>query len=74
MGYTLLHNGTLIDGRGGEPIRDGAVLLHDKKIQAVGRKADIPLPDSEITMIDAGGVICGSTPSGKTPLMIASRS
>ena len=55
MGYTLLHNGTLVDGRGGEPITEGAILVHDKQIKAVGRKADIPLPDSDITMLDAQG-------------------
>ena len=60
MSYTLLHNGTVIDGNGGEPIRDGAVLLKEKKIQAVGRKDDLTLPDSsvpggDVTMIDVNG-------------------
>ena len=29
MTYTLIHNGTLIDGNGGAPIKDGAVLVED---------------------------------------------
>ena len=55
MTYTLIHNGTLIDGTGAAPVRDAAVLLRDQRIQSVGRKADIPLPDTDITMIDAAG-------------------
>jgi imidazolonepropionase-like amidohydrolase len=55
MTYTLIHNGTLIDGNGGAPVRDGAVLVQDNRIRAVGRKAGIPLPADPVTMIDAGG-------------------
>ncbi len=53
--YTLIHNGTLIDGRGGEPVKKTAVLLKDNHIQAVGNKMDIALPDAEMEMIDANG-------------------
>ena len=53
MSYTLIHNGTLIDGTGSEPVRDAVVLIRDNKIQQVGRKLDIPLPDADITMMDA---------------------
>jgi len=55
MTYTLIHNGTLIDGNGGAPINDGAVLVQDDRIRAAGRKADIRLPDAAVAMIDAGG-------------------
>lgn len=55
MTYSLIHNGTLIDGNGSEPVKNGAVLLKDNRIQAVGRKTDIPLPDATLTMIDAQG-------------------
>jgi imidazolonepropionase-like amidohydrolase len=55
MTYFLIHNGTLIDGNGGAPVRDGAVLVQDNRIRAAGRKADIPLPDDPVTMLDAGG-------------------
>jgi len=55
MTYTLIYNGTLIDGNGGTPIKDGAVLVQDDRIRAAGRKADIRLPDAAVAMIDAGG-------------------
>lgn len=55
MAYTLIYNGTLIDGNGADPIPNAAVLIRDNHIQAVGRKSDIPLPGGEITKIDAGG-------------------
>lgn len=53
MTFLLIHNATLIDGNGGEPMADAAVLVKDNTIQAVGRKAEIPLPDAAITMVDA---------------------
>ena len=55
MSYTLIHNGILIDGNGGEPIQNGAVLVKDNRIYAVGHRNDIKLPDGEITQIDAKG-------------------
>ncbi|MBY7144317.1 amidohydrolase family protein [Virgibacillus sp. NKC19-3] len=54
MTYTLVKNGTLIDGNGGEPIRDAAVLLKDDQIEAVGKLSDIPQV-SEVHEIDAQG-------------------
>ncbi len=51
---TLIHNGTVIDGRGGEPIKNGAVLIKDNKIQQVGRYNELMVP-AEATKIDAGG-------------------
>ncbi|MEV0319734.1 amidohydrolase family protein [Streptomyces sp. NPDC050658] len=42
----LLHNGLLIDGRGGEPVRDGAVLVVDGLVRWAGPSAAHPeLPD-----------------------------
>lgn len=55
MTYTLIHNGTLIDGNGGAPIKGGAVLVQDNRIRSVGSKADLPLLDAATTYIDAGG-------------------
>ena len=55
MAHVLIHNGTLIDGNGGTPVADGAVLLQDNVIRAVGRKADIRLPAEDVQRIDAGG-------------------
>lgn len=53
--YSLIYNGTLIDGNGGAPVAQAAVLLKDNRIQAVGRKLDIVLPDANLEMVDAKG-------------------
>ena len=55
MAYTLIHNGIVIDGNGGDPIPAAAVLVRDNQIQAVGRKEEISLPDAQMSSIDAGG-------------------
>ena len=55
MTLSLIHNGTLIDGLGGDPVPDGAVLIRDNQIADIGRKADIRLPADDIAMIDAQG-------------------
>lgn len=55
MTYSLIHNGTVIDGNGRSPLKNGAVLIRDNKIEQVGRKSDLRLPNSNITMIDAQG-------------------
>lgn len=52
---TLIKNGTLIDGNGGTPITDGAILVKDNKISAVGTASSIKLPNADITTIDAQG-------------------
>ena len=54
MTSTLIHNGTLIDGTGADPITDGAVLIEDDRIRAVGPLAEITVPD-DAERIDAGG-------------------
>ena len=53
--YSLIHNGRLIDGNGGAPVEKTAVLIKDNKIHAIGPKQDIPLPNTNIEMIDANG-------------------
>lgn len=55
MTYTLIKNGTLIDGSGAEPQLDAAVLIRDNHISQVGPDSRIRLPDAEIKTIDAGG-------------------
>ncbi|MBW7885549.1 MAG: amidohydrolase family protein [Caldilineaceae bacterium] len=55
MAYLLIQNGTVIDGNGGAPLRDGAVLIQDNMIRAVGRRAEIQPPGDAVTVIDAAG-------------------
>lgn len=43
--FKLLKAGNLIDGMGGPPVKDGAVLVQGSKIIAVGRAADIVAPE-----------------------------
>ena len=45
---------TLIDGRGGDPLRDSAVLVHDGRIVAVGPRSKIKIP-KDANVIDAKG-------------------
>ncbi|MEV8309564.1 amidohydrolase family protein [Streptomyces flavidovirens] len=40
----LLHNGLLIDGTGGEPVADGAVLIEDGFIRWAGPSGELRLP------------------------------
>lgn len=56
MPYSLIYNGTLIDGNGGEPLLNAAILIKDDKIVAVGEENSISLPDEEIKKIDAHGM------------------
>lgn len=55
MAFTLIKNGTLIDGNGGQPIVDAAVLVKDNVIQATGKLADIQVPSENVTEVDANG-------------------
>jgi imidazolonepropionase-like amidohydrolase len=54
MSYTLIHNGTLIDGSGGDPIPDAALLIEDNRIVSAGPRATADAP-ANATMIDAQG-------------------
>ena len=49
----ILH-GLLIDGNGGEPVPDSAVIVRGKCIEAVGRAGDTIVPDDAET-IDVTG-------------------
>jgi imidazolonepropionase-like amidohydrolase len=50
----MITNGTLIDGTGRDPIPNGAVLVKNNRLLAVGKASDIPRP-GDATVIDAGG-------------------
>ena len=53
--YTLIRNGTLIDGNGGAPMANAAVLLENNRIRAVNDQRSITLPHADILEIDAHG-------------------
>lgn len=55
MTYSLIHNGTVIIGDGRSLPQNSAILIRDNKIEQVGRKSEIRLPNSDVHMIDAAG-------------------
>jgi len=55
MAVSLIQNGTLIDGRGGPPLSNAAVLVEDNRIRAVDTATRIGKPTADMTRIDAGG-------------------
>lgn len=55
MGYILIHNGTVIDGKGGPPVQDGGLLIKDDVILDVGPLDSIKLPSHHVEEIDAHG-------------------
>lgn len=50
----IITNGTIVDGRGSAPIRDGIVVIVNDRIAFVGRAADYPFPP-DAQVIDAHG-------------------
>lgn len=54
LGSIVITNGTVLDGRGSEPIRDGVVVITGDRITYVGRAADYAFP-SNVQVIDARG-------------------
>lgn len=55
MKYSLIKNGTLIDGNGEPPIYNAAVLIKNNHIMAAGAEDSIKLSNAKITTIDAKG-------------------
>lgn len=53
MSYTLIRNGTLINGNGGKPIKNAAVLIKDNIIIAAGSEKTIEIPKNDLMIIDA---------------------
>lgn len=54
-GRLLITQGTLVDGRGGPPIMDAAVLIEDGKIAFAGALCDLPPCPPDTARIDARG-------------------
>lgn len=58
MAYIHVHNGTLIDGNGGEPLRNANILIKDNHIVEIGttlNRTTISSDAESITRIDAQG-------------------
>jgi len=53
MSYTLIKNGTLINGNGGNPIKNAAVLIKNDKIITAGPEITIKIPENDLKVIDA---------------------
>src|SRR4030042_1596106 len=53
-GKIIVWNGTLIDGTGAAPVADGAVVVEDGVITAVGQFDELSLPP-DADWVDAGG-------------------
>ncbi len=51
---TVILGGTLIDGNGGEPLRDAVIVIEGNRIKNVGQKGQISYPQTAHT-IDANG-------------------
>src|SRR5207245_2984764 len=47
-------NGTVIDGRGSDPLEEATVLIEGERITAVGKRAHVNIP-RDATVIDAAG-------------------
>ena len=57
---TALVGGTLIDGYGGEPIKNSIILVEGAKITAVGRMGELPIPaQAEIISTEGMSVLPG---------------
>lgn len=54
-GSTVIANGQLIDGNGGPPVREGAVVVQDGKIAYAGSAAEMPRIPPDARKIDANG-------------------
>jgi imidazolonepropionase-like amidohydrolase len=52
MSYILIKNGTLINGNGGPPISNAAVLIENNYIIAAGPEDSIKIPDNNLDVID----------------------
>lgn len=57
MTWTLIKNGTLIDGTGTDPIENAAVLIKDNTIQRVGPENSIKIPKGTDILDTGGGFI-----------------
>jgi imidazolonepropionase-like amidohydrolase len=55
MSVTVIKNGTLIDGNGGQPVLRAAIAMENERIVFVGKEVDLPEFNGEVTYLDADG-------------------
>src|SRR5690625_2941966 len=56
MTYTVIENGTLIDGTGKEPLKNAQVVIKNNRIQSVNQMDKVSdLEQEDVTFIDAKG-------------------
>ncbi|WP_019415397.1 amidohydrolase family protein [Paenisporosarcina sp. TG20] len=55
MAITIIKNGSLIDGNGGELVLHAAIAIEDEKIVFVGQEKDLPKFEGEVSYMDASG-------------------
>jgi imidazolonepropionase-like amidohydrolase len=55
MAGVLFHGGRIIDGSGGSPLDDGAVLVEDDTITWTGPSRSAPLPAAGVAVVDLAG-------------------
>jgi imidazolonepropionase-like amidohydrolase len=55
MSYLLINNGILINGNGGTPIENAAVLIKDNHIVAAGLEESIKIPAEKLQIVDVKG-------------------
>lgn len=55
MSYLLINNGILINGNGGTPIQNAAVLIKDNHIVAAGLEESIKIPAEKLNIVDVKG-------------------
>jgi imidazolonepropionase-like amidohydrolase len=51
----LIHNGTIIDGTGASPVRDGMVLVEAGRLTYVGSATGLPQVPASVERLDAKG-------------------
>jgi imidazolonepropionase-like amidohydrolase len=54
-GQVLLEHARLVDGRGGEPVADAALLVEGEQVRWVGPAAELPAGHDAVRRIDLGG-------------------
>jgi len=55
VGTSLIQNGQLVDGRGGPPVADAVLILHDGRIKYAGARAGAPALPPDAKKYDAQG-------------------